>query len=91
MNGCMSLRDQIPLTILRSKQEPTDIEIEGMEKLGLHSNCKAYGAGVLIQVHTVVSFNNFEKDIIPPLFLDYDCCDFVGNDVKWKDIHLELL
>jgi len=78
------------LTILCSKQEHTDIKIEGTGKLGFHSNCKAYGARVLIQAQPVVSFNNSEKDIIPPLFLDYDCCDFAGNYVKLKDIHLEL-
>jgi len=72
------------------KQEPTEIEIEGTGKLGLHSNCKAYGARVFIQAQTAVSFNNSEKDIIPPLSLDYDCCNFVGKDVKLKDIHLNL-
>jgi len=38
-----------------------------------------------------MSLNNSEKDIIPPLPLDYDCCNFVGKNVKLKDIHLELL
>ena len=78
------------VTILCSKQEPTDTETEGMGKLRLHSNCKVYGARVLIQAQTVVSFNNSEKDTIPPLFLDYACCDFAGKDVKLKDSHLEL-
>jgi hypothetical protein len=78
------------LTILCLKQEPSDIEIEGTGKLKLHSSCKAYGARVLIQAQTVVSFNNSEKDIIPPLSLDYDCCNFAGKNVELKDIHLEL-
>ena len=78
------------LTILCPKQEPTDIVIEGTGRLGLHSNCKAYGTRVLIQAQAIVSFNNSEKDIIPPLSLDYDCCEFVGKDVKLKDLHLEL-
>jgi hypothetical protein len=78
------------LTILCSKQEPSDIEIEGTGKLTLHSNCKAYGVRVLIQAQTVVSFNNSEKDIVPPLSLDYDCCNFAGNSIKLNDIHLEL-
>jgi len=78
------------LTILCSKQEPTDIESEGTGRLGLHSNCKAYGARVLIQAQRVVSFNNSEKDIIPPLSLDYDCCNFVGKNVNLTDIQLEL-
>lgn len=78
------------LTVLCSKQEPSDIEIEGTGKLKLHSNCKAYGSRVLIQAQTVVSFNNSDKDIIPPLSLEYDCCDFVGKNIKLNDIHLEL-
>ena len=78
------------LTILCSKQEPSDIGVEGTGKLRLHSNCKAYGARVLIQAQTTVSFNNSEKDIIPPLSLDYDCCNFVGRGVKLNDVHLDL-
>jgi len=35
-------------------------------------------------------FNNSEKNIIPSLSQDYDCCNFVGNSVKLNDIHLEL-
>jgi hypothetical protein len=77
-------------TILCPKQEPTDIVIEGTGRLGLHSNCKAYGTRVLIQAQVIVSFNNSEKDIIPPLSLDYDCCEFIGKEVKLKDLHLEL-
>lgn len=78
------------LTILCPKQEPTDVVIEGTGRLGLLSNCKAYGTRVLIQAQAIVSFNNSEKDIIPPLSLDYDCCEFIGKDVKLKDLHLEL-
>ena len=37
-----------------------------------------------------MSFNNSEKDIIPPLSLEYDCCDFDGKSIKLNDIHLEL-
>jgi hypothetical protein len=29
-----------------------------------------------------VSFHNSQKEIIPPLSLDYDCCNLVGKDVK---------
>jgi hypothetical protein len=72
------------------KQDPTDIEIEGTGKLKLRSNCKAYGARVLIQAQAVISYNSTEKDIISPLSLDYDCCNFVGRDVKLNDVHLEL-
>ena len=37
----------------------------------------------------LLSVNNSEKDIIPPISLDYDCGEFIGQ-VKFKDIHLEL-
>jgi hypothetical protein len=78
------------LTILCPKQEPTDIVIEGTGRLGLRSNRKAYGTRVHIQAYAVVSANISEKDIIPPISLDYDCCEFIGKEVKLKDIHLEL-
>jgi hypothetical protein len=78
------------LTILCPKQEPTDIVVEGTGRLGLHNNCKAYGTRVLIQAHAVVSANNSERDIVSPISLDYDCCEFIGKEVKLKNIHLEL-
>jgi hypothetical protein len=36
--------------------------------------------------------NNTEKDIIPPLSLEYDCCvpEFEGKTVKLNDIQLDL-
>ena len=34
--------------------------------------------------------NNTEKDIIPPLPLDYDCCTFEKKTTKLNDIHLDL-
>jgi hypothetical protein len=64
------------LTVLCSKQETSDIEIVGKGKLKLHSACKAYAARVLIQAQTIMTANNTEKDIIPPLSLEYDCCTF---------------
>jgi hypothetical protein len=64
--------------------------IEGTGKLKLHNNCKVYGARVLIQAQAVVIYNKTERDIIPPLSFDYDCCNFVGRDVKLNVVHLEL-
>ena len=78
------------LTILCPKQEPSDIEIVGTGKLILHSACKAYGARVLIQSKTIMTTNNTEKDIIPPLSLDYDCCLFETKNTKLNNIHLDL-
>ena len=77
------------LTFLCSKQEPSGIEIVGTGKLILHNACKAYGARVLIQAQTIMTFNNTE-DVIPPLSLEYDCCTSEEKPAKLKDFHLEL-
>jgi ribosomal protein L10 len=78
------------LTVLCLKQDPSDIEIVGTGKLILHRACKAYGARVLIQAQTIMTFNNTEKDVIPPLSLEYDCCISEGTPAKLRDFHLEL-
>jgi len=78
------------LTVLCSKQKPSDIEIAGTRKSILHNACKAYGARVLIQAQTIMTFNTTEKDVIPPLSLEYDCCTSEGKPAKLKDFHLEL-
>jgi hypothetical protein len=72
------------------KQDPSDIEIVGTGKLILHKACMAYGARVLIQAQTITIFNNTEKDVIPPLSLEYDYCISKGKPAKLKDFHLEL-
>jgi len=78
------------LTVLCSKQEPSDIETVGTGKLILHNACKAYRARVLIRAQTIMTFNNTEKDVIPPLSLEYDSCTSEGKPAKLKDFHLEL-
>jgi hypothetical protein len=78
------------LTVLCSKQEPSDIEIAGAGNLKLHSACKAHGSRILIQAHTIKTSNNTEKDIIPPLSLEYDCRVSEGRTTKLNKIQLEL-
>jgi hypothetical protein len=56
------------------KQEPSDLEVLGTGKLILHNAYKAYREKVLIQAQTNMKSNNTEKDTVPPLALDYDCC-----------------
>jgi hypothetical protein len=36
-----------------------------------------------------MTFNNTEKDVIPPLSLEYNCCTSEGKPAKLKDFHLE--
>ena len=78
------------LTVLCPKQEPSDIEITGTGKLILNSTCKAYGSRVLIQAQTIKTSNNTEKDIIPSLCLEFDCCTSEGKTAKLDNIQLEL-
>jgi len=70
------------LTVLCSKQEPSDIEIAGTGKVQLHSACKAYGSGIVIQAQTIKTSNNTDKDMIPPLSLEFDCCVSEGRTTK---------
>jgi len=67
-----------------------DIEIVGTGKIIFHSACKAYGARALIQAQTIMTANNTEKNIIPPLSLDYDCYTSERKTAKLNDIHLDL-
>jgi hypothetical protein len=78
------------LTALCSKHEPTDIEITGTGKLKLNCMCKEYGAMVLIQAQMIISTNNTDKDIIPHLSLDYDCCEPEGKKINLNNIHFVL-
>jgi hypothetical protein len=83
----MSLRDQ-KCSLFCPKQEPSDNEIEGTVKLILNSACKAYSSRVLIQAQTIKTSNNTEKDIIPSLSLEYDCCVSEGKVAKLDNIQL---
>jgi hypothetical protein len=37
-----------------------------------------------------MTLNNTEKDVIPPLSLEYDCCTSEGKPAKLKDFRMEL-
>jgi hypothetical protein len=78
------------LTVLCPKQDPSDIEFTGTGKLTLQSACKAYGSRVLLQALTIKTSSNTERDIIPPLSLEFDCCLPEGKTVKLDNIQLEL-
>ena len=78
------------LTILCSKEEPSDSEIAGTGNLKLHGPCKVYSSRILIQAQTIKTSNNTEMDIIPPLSLEYDCCVSEGRTTKLNRINLEL-
>jgi len=78
------------LTVLCSKHEPTDVTILGTGKLQLNSMCKAYGNRIFIQSHSTLVSNRTSKDVIPSLYLEYDCCGGIDNTFKLKDLHLHI-
>jgi hypothetical protein len=78
------------LTVLCNKQEPTDVRLLGTGKLKLNAMCKAYGSRILIQSHSMLSSNRTSKDVIPPVSLEYDCCDNVNQNFKLNELHLHV-
>jgi len=78
------------LTVLCSKHEPSDVTLIGKGKLKLNNLCKGYGSRILIQAHLTISTNNTDKDIIPHLPLDFDCCEVQGRNFSLNNIRLNL-
>jgi hypothetical protein len=67
------------LTVLRTGQKPTDVEIKGSGVFTLLSACTGYGNTVKIRSLTVHSVNNTDKDINRPLNLTHDCCEMTTD------------
>jgi hypothetical protein len=51
--------------------------------------CRSYGAKVCIQAQMTISTDNTDKDIIPHLSLEYDCCEPEGKKINLNNIHLD--
>jgi hypothetical protein len=52
--------------------------------------CKAYGSRILIQARSILVTNRTNKDVIPPLSLEYDCCGSVDQTNKLNELHLNV-
>ena len=78
------------LTVLCSKHEPSDVTLIGTGKLKLNNLCNGYGSRIQIQPQLNKSTHNTDKDIIPHLPLEFDCCEFQGKNSSLNDIHLNL-
>ena len=76
--------------MLCSKHEPTEVKLLGTGILQLNFMCKAYGISTFIQSLSKL-VNRTSKDVIPPLFLEYDCCGGINNTFKLNDVHLLML
>jgi hypothetical protein len=78
------------LTVLCSRHEPSDVTLTGTGKLKLNNTCKGYGSKILIEAQLTISMNNSDKDIIPHLPLEFDCCEAEGKNFNLNNIHLDL-
>ena len=78
------------LTILCSKHEPSYVTLIGTGKLKLNNLCKGYGSRILIQAQLTISTSNTDKDIIPHLPLNFDCCVIQGRNFSLNNLHLNL-
>jgi hypothetical protein len=78
------------LTVLCSRHKPTDVTLLGTGKLQLNPLCKAYGSRILIRSHSTFVTNRTNKDVIPPISLEYDCCRGVDKNFKLNELHLHV-
>jgi hypothetical protein len=77
------------MTVLCSDQNPTDIDIEGSGILTFLADCTVYGDQAMIRSLTSQYVNHTQKDIIPPLYLPFDCCETRENRIHLDELQLE--
>ena len=78
------------LTVLCVKHEPMDVTLSGRGRLQLKPMCKAYGSRMFIQSHATIVSNHTNKDIIPPVSLEYDCCDSMSKNFRLNRLRLQI-
>ena len=74
--------------MLCSKHKPMDVKLLGTVNLQQNPMCKSFGNMILIQSHSTIVSNRTNKDIIPTMFLDYDCCGSIDKNFKLKELRL---
>ena len=67
-----------------------DVKLLGAGKLQLKPMCNAYGNRILIQSHATIVSNRTNKDKIPPMSLEYDCCGSIDTNFKFNDLRLHI-
>jgi hypothetical protein len=78
------------MTILCSDQNPTDIEMEGSGILTFLADCVCSGEKAMIRSLTSQYLNRTQKDIIPPLYLPFNCCETSENRIHLDKLQLEM-
>jgi len=66
-----------------------DVKLLGTGKLQLNPMCNAYGNRILIQSHATIVSNRTNKDIIPHMSLEYDCCG-IDKNFKFNELRLHI-
>ena len=78
------------LTVLCVKHEPMDVTLSGTGRLQLKPMCKAYGSRMFIQSHATIASNHTDMDMLPPVSLEYDCCDSMGKNFNLNRLRLQI-
>jgi hypothetical protein len=77
------------MTILCSEQIPTDIQVEGSGILTFLADCTVFGNKAMIRSLTSQYVNHTQKDIIPPLYLPFNCGETSENRIHLDEMQLE--
>jgi hypothetical protein len=77
------------MTVLCSDQNSTDMELEGSGILTFLADCTGYGDQAMIRSLTSQYVNNTQKDIIPLLYLHFNCCETSENRIHLDELQLE--
>jgi len=78
------------MTVLCAKHEPIYDTLSGTGRLQLQQLCKVCESGMFIQSHATIVSNQTNKDVIPPISLEYDCCDSTNRNFKLNRLRLHL-
>jgi hypothetical protein len=77
------------ITVICPGQEPSEIEIKDGGTLTFLADCTGYGEKIMMRSITTHSVNRTNKDIIPPLQLEVNCCETQFNTISLNELQLE--
>jgi hypothetical protein len=77
------------ITVVCPNQRPFGIEIKDSGVLTFLTDCTGYGEEIMIRAITMHSVNHTNKDIIPPLQLEVNCCETQFNTINLNELQLE--
>lgn len=75
------------LTEAHSKYEPSDITLISTVKITLNNTCEGHESKIHMQGWLTISMSTTDKDIIPHLPLEFDCCEASRKNPNCNDGH----